>query len=540
MSSVAATIRAHHADILATWTAGARHAASASGLSASELRNLVPLFLERLGDVRPGGRGRLTERSREVLEEHIATRLRQGFELSEMVEELSLLGRAIARAWIDARPSHGGDPADLEGLFAELDAASQDMTDFVRAYLANDEQLERRFARRLEEMAQSSLAAGAVPLHQRLPEIVALLAETLGAPMLSLLLYDLATEELVASASAGASEQMLALHAPNISTASFAAAVVKHEEPTLIYTAGDDSALIGVRLPLRRRLAGVLFVGVATARAFTARERTRFEAITERLALQLDNDELFAVLAAKVGTLTRERDIREQFTAVLAHDLRGPLANAKLAAEILRSEPESARERPELAASIDRNLDRVDVMIRDLLDTKCLHACGRLRLKLEPCDLHCLLREVVEELADRYGDRFVRVAHGDAKGMWAPSELRRALGNLLDNAIKYGALDAPVTAVVDRVADAVRVSVHNCGPAISAEDEPHLFDAFWRSRHARPGGDSGWGLGLAFVRGCAEAHGGTVAVTSDEASGTTFTLDLPIDARPFQQHSDAH
>ena len=77
--------------------------------------------------------------------------------------------------------------------------------------------------------------------------------------------------------------------------------------------------------------------------------------------------------------------------------------------------------------------------------------------------------------------------------------------------------------------------VHNHGSYIPAEEKASLFHAFRRSPAAQQSGKRGWGLGLVLVRGVAEAHGGSIGVESLPAQGTTFLIDIPQDARPFQQ-----
>jgi signal transduction histidine kinase len=111
--------------------------------------------------------------------------------------------------------------------------------------------------------------------------------------------------------------------------------------------------------------------------------------------------------------------------------------------------------------------------------------------------------------------------------MWCARELRRALWNLLMNAVRHGAPARPVVVSVAREGERVRITVENEGPAIAREALERIFDPYQRRS-----GD-GWGLGLTLVRACAEAHGGTVTVESGEGVATVFTLRLPIDARPF-------
>jgi signal transduction histidine kinase len=97
--------------------------------------------------------------------------------------------------------------------------------------------------------------------------------------------------------------------------------------------------------------------------------------------------------------------------------------------------------------------------------------------------------------------------------------LRRAIGNMVANAIVHGA--PPVTVAVARARDRARLSVSDGGPGLSAEQAAVAFDRFWRAPAAR--GRGGSGLGLAIVRATARAHGGDV-----EVAGATFTLDLPL------------
>jgi signal transduction histidine kinase len=125
------------------------------------------------------------------------------------------------------------------------------------------------------------------------------------------------------------------------------------------------------------------------------------------------------------------------------------------------------------------------------------------------------------------------------RGVWSAEELRRAMENLVTNAVKYGTAGAPITVCIEHTGEGARISVHNLGTPIPKEDQARLFDPSFRTRSAQAGPAQGWGLGLTLVRGCAEAHGGIASVSSDARHGTTFALELPLDSRPFQpQPSD--
>jgi signal transduction histidine kinase len=100
--------------------------------------------------------------------------------------------------------------------------------------------------------------------------------------------------------------------------------------------------------------------------------------------------------------------------------------------------------------------------------------------------------------------------------------------------VKYGTPSRPITvAVLERHGRAI-LAVHNEGPPIPAEQQETLFRAFQRLSDAAASGQRGWGLGLAQVRAVAEAHGGSIGLDSLPEQGTTFTVDIPLDARPYQ------
>ena len=202
---------------------------------------------------------------------------------------------------------------------------------------------------------------------------------------------------------------------------------------------------MGVRLPPHHDLLGIMYIGIAEAREFTPREVGRIASLGERLAIHLENARLFAELHDKIVALDLEKSLREMFVATLAHDLRGPLSAARLAADLLIDQPASLDERRELAVRIVRGIDRVERMIRDLLDANRVRAGERLPLRLDECDLVGVANRVAAEARALHGDRFV-VHAGEPviRGVWSEDELRRALWNLVTNAVKYGAATPPI------------------------------------------------------------------------------------------------
>ena len=245
-----------------------------------------------------------------------------------------------------------------------------------------------------------------------------------------------------------------------------------------------------------------------------------------------------AVSDAATAYVLASEGLRERIMMTLAHDLRGPLGAARAGAALILRRPEDPGVR-RWAARVDENIDKVDKMLRTLLDVSRAGSGARLSLELAPCELGEIVRSVVETLELAHGARFVVQAPEPVNGHWSAEALGRAVENLLTNAIKYGDRHRPITISVRRGNDRAQVSVHNEGSFIPAAEREQLFEAFRRSQAAQGSDVKGWGLGLALVRAVAEGHGGSVSVESLPATGTEFVIDVPLDARPFQSEPES-
>lgn len=521
------------------WTAEAGKAASARGLSRPELINVMPGFLAALADDEP------LPKIRARFEAHIADRIRLGFDLAEMIDEFALLERCV-EAVLEGLPQEER-PSSQESrrLFATLRDTVVAVTEVFQEHMRLDEQGEKRAVRRLQVLSDEGLHDPSAPMGARLREAMEIVREAMGTDSAAILLYEPETKRLVMEASVGTAEAALAQFANHLGLSSFAGQIAASEEPVFVLDAATTEleiseplrqsgihSLLGVKLPARRRLLGVMYVGLCEKRGFCGREINRLEMLGDRLSLHLDNAQLYEERQRRIDELSAERKIREQFVAILAHDLRGPLSAAHMQAQMMVYAPGQADQGAVLR--ILRNLDRADRMVRDLLDVSRVHAGKRLPLNLGPCDLRAVAQEVVEEVRGAHGDRFDLVAEEAVLGYWSGDELRRALWNLMVNAAKYGAKSSRITVRLERLSDQARVSVHNMGNPIPESELGAVFEAFTRSEGA-PRTAGAWGLGLALVRACAEAHGGTVAVQSSAEGGTTFMITLPLDSRPFEQ-----
>lgn len=224
---------------------------------------------------------------------------------------------------------------------------------------------------------------------------------------------------------------------------------------------------------------------------------------------------------------------RERFAAALTHDMRGPLSATVTALELILLSNDVTRIKV-VAAKALSNVQRMSGMIDELLNTMAFHSGESIRLDLRSVDMCEVVKEVQADALAGHGPRIVVDVHSIV-GHWDRLALKRATENLVSNAIKYGAPDTPVTIRIQQVHGRLLLTVHNHGPQIAPEDQECIFQMYRRTEAARHGAQQGWGIGLPYVRAVAESHGGSIGLDSSEERGTTFVIDIPLDARVVPQ-----
>lgn len=229
---------------------------------------------------------------------------------------------------------------------------------------------------------------------------------------------------------------------------------------------------------------------------------------------------------------------REQFLAILAHDLRNPLSAIIMGASVLTNSESIDDTKARVAMRILNSASRMNRMVDYLLDLARTRLGGSIPLTTARVDLGGVCRQVISELKVVHPHRelFFK-SSGDLSGEWDSDRLAQVVSNLAANALQYS------TAAVDVVAwedgEEVVLAIHNEGPAIPKSTLKDLFEPMMRT--SEPGGDGnplGLGLGLYIAREIVTAHEGTVEVTSSEKEGTTFTVTLPHRPAPKRRHND--
>jgi PAS domain S-box-containing protein len=263
--------------------------------------------------------------------------------------------------------------------------------------------------------------------------------------------------------------------------------------------------------------------------------------VTERLELEAEmraRREEAEALAASLRAADRAKD---EFLAMLGHELRNPLGTITNALALLDAAPRAEGDRPVLAV-VRRQVEQLTRLVDDLLDMSRLTS-GKIRLQPEPADLHAVARRCLEALA--HGGRSARhqvTLEGGAAWCEAdPARLEQIVNNLLDNALKYTPPGGRIVVRTGLEADAAVLRIRDTGKGIDPALLPRVFDFFVQEPQALDRARGGLGLGLGVVRRLVELHGGSVAAHSEGADrGSEFAVRLPVAApRPIAADTGA-
>jgi signal transduction histidine kinase len=251
-----------------------------------------------------------------------------------------------------------------------------------------------------------------------------------------------------------------------------------------------------------------------------------FKLFAELIAFHLDAQERWTSSEADLVTERQDAELREQFIAVLGHDLRNPLASIDAGTQMLLRTPLDGKAKS-VVNLIQSSVKRMSRLIDDVLD----FAHGRLGNgiylqhdndeQLEP-----MLEQVVAELRSSHPDRVIHTRFSEIPAIKCdPNRLGQLLSNLLANALTHGSADGPIEVATAVVGPTFELSVSNSGDPIPAETIKDLFKPFFRAS-ARPS-LQGLGLGLYIAAEIARAHGGTLSVVSSPDE-TRFTFRMPV------------
>lgn len=246
----------------------------------------------------------------------------------------------------------------------------------------------------------------------------------------------------------------------------------------------------------------------------------------ELIGLQLTAEEQHARDREALLIERHTAELREQFIAVLGHDLRNPLSSVITGSAFLMDICEQPKQRTVLER-VHSSGHRMARLIDDVLDFARGRLGGGIALSPERVDdVAALAGQVVSEVAGAHPGRTLRLFSVDAgAAVLDRTRVAQLMSNLVGNAVQHSPPDQAVEVRVEDAGDHVRFSVTNAGDPIPPELIPRLFEPYVRASGDRP--RHGLGLGLYIAAEIARSHGGTLQVASTAATGTTFTALLP-------------
>jgi len=262
----------------------------------------------------------------------------------------------------------------------------------------------------------------------------------------------------------------------------------------------------------------------------------RAESLDRRLALEGPPDEVKALADAFDNMLERLEQAFEQqsrFVADAAHELRTPLATLRANLEVIQQDPNTTlSDYREMVQVLDRTLSRMECLVEDLL----LLAKGEKEVQRETASLEVVLTQAVDEmklLAQAHDVTLDLEVIGELVVLADTPLLARAVGNLIENGIRYNRPGGSVAVIGYREANGVVIQVKDTGVGISSEELPHIFERFYRVDRSRARYRGGAGLGLSITARIVQLHDGHIRVESAPGVGSTFTIWLPCHKEEF-------
>lgn len=520
---LARLLRERKDPIIARWIERVRAHPIARRLSDESLIDSMPVFLDRIAENVARGETRAHEIAN-VAAEHGSQRLDVGYEIGQLVGEYVDLREAIHDALADAMSSVP------QGAWRTMNSA---IDNAVRDVMNRFNAARAKKLHALERLSSEPFTAHDLDsLMARLVDVMSEVAPEVDTA--TILLREGNT--LRVRASRGLEDDMHRGFCVAMGQG-FAGTIGEKREAIYLNDATHDplvtsdairkhgvKALYGVPLiDDRGELVGVAHMGSMTAHEFQTEDLILFRGLANRATALI-------VSRKHADDMVAEQHQRERFIGILGHDLRSPLGAISMAAQYLLAHANLDDRSRNAAARILRSSQRMARLISDLLDYTRARAGQEIPLTLAWTDLHDLARTTVEEWQFQLPEREVRLtSHMRSRVYCDPDRIAQVLSNLIGNALRHGAPDAPVDVCLEEKGDAVRIRVHNEGPPIPTSLLPFLFEPF---RRGATGDASGVGLGLFIARAITTAHGGNIEVQSEHGRGTTFVVLLPRQSEP--------
>ena len=228
----------------------------------------------------------------------------------------------------------------------------------------------------------------------------------------------------------------------------------------------------------------------------------------------------------------RLQQMRREFVANVSHELRSPLTSILgYAQTLLEDPPDTPEQRQRFLTLIARDAERMRRLVDDLLTLSRVES-GQAAPRFEWTNLHNLVGRVLTQLRDQAAQAQVQLINEvplDLRAQCDPGQIEQVVYNLVINGIQYTPAGGRVLVAGEAGHGTVTLYVQDTGIGIPAEDLPRVFERFYRVDKARSRATGGTGLGLSIVKHIVDVHRGRVSVESQVGTGTTFTVELPVE-----------
>jgi signal transduction histidine kinase len=532
--TLAEFLRSRHAEIITRWVAAVRALPQARRLDRPRLLDHIPKILELITDlvetgIYNGGVARALPQTPPDL--HALTRLDEGYDLETVISEYTVLREVILELWETER----GESSPLGELRIFNNAVDQAVISSLSRYT----KARHRTLEALDRVSSVALASG--NLEEFLPKLLEVVQDTTEAvDTVAVLLRE--GGQLRVRAAVGLDRALIERAERNVGEG-FAGKVFAERRPVLL-PGGSTNPLVqseylrarglkvlyGVPLLHEGEVIGVAHMGSLTASDFSEEDRHILRSMARRATALIVQQQSREERERLLGELDRAVKARDEFVAVLSHDLRNPLSAITVGAELLaRQLPPELEQLRKRARSIRTAAERAGRMIEELLDEIAL-AGGRTQFARVPLDPAGLVSEMFELYHPAAQDQQVTlekvVAVGLPQVLGDRDYVLRAFGNLVANAQKFTPTGGTITLRAEPARGAVRFSVTDTGPGIEPESRARIFERGFRGK--RGDAEVGLGLGLAIAKAIVEALGGAVGFESEVGKGSTFWFTLPV------------
>ncbi len=302
-------------------------------------------------------------------------------------------------------------------------------------------------------------------------------------------------------------------------------------------------AFAAMPVSIGSRQLATLALGFTVATPLTAQYRALAEDVARQLALALDRAISYERLEHERLRAESASRAKDEFLAMLGHELRNPLSPILTATQLMRLRGEAVFEKERTV--IERQVKHMSRLVDDLLDVSRITR-GKVELRRRPLEIADVIAQAVEiaspALEERAHALAVDVAGNGMVVHADPNRLAQVIGNLLHNAAKYTPHGGSIRVTAHATDSTVAVSVRDSGIGIDPALLPHVFDLFVQGRQGIDRAAGGLGLGLAIARTLVELHGGTIhARSAGEGQGSEMVVELPryANTRPMVRSSQS-